>query len=79
MPKSKSKRRTYKPPPRKKHKPSPKWFGALILLFMIGGVVVIILNYLTLVPFTTIDPSNWILLGGLGAIGLGFVMATRWY
>ena len=31
MPRSKSKRSRYRPPPRKKRKPSPKWFGALIL------------------------------------------------
>ena len=79
MPKSKSKRSRYRPPPRKKHKPSPKWFGAIILTLMLGGVAVIVLNYLTLIPFTTIDPSNWLLFAGLGLIGLGFVLSTQWY
>ena len=31
MPKSKSKRRRYQPPPHKKRKPSPRWFGWTIL------------------------------------------------
>ncbi|HEY1330214.1 MAG TPA: cell division protein CrgA [Actinomycetota bacterium] len=78
MPRSKSKRRRYTPPPKKKPKPSPKWFGALILIFMLGGVAIIVMNYLSLIPFTTMDPSNYLLFAGLGAIGLGFVLATQW-
>ena len=76
MPRSKSKRGRYRPPPRKKHKPSPKWFGALILGFFGAGVAVIILNYLNLVPGGT---SGWYLIGGLAAIAMGFVLATQWY
>ena len=79
MPRSKSKRRRYQPPPKKKHKPSPPWFGALILSFFGLGVAIIILNYLGLVPFTTLDPSNWFLFGGLGGIALGFVLSTQWH
>jgi hypothetical protein len=71
MPRSKSKRRRYQP--------SPPWFGALILIFFGLGVVTIILNYLSLVPFTAIDPSNWFLFGGLGGIALGFVLSTQWH
>ena len=79
MPRSKSKRRRYQAPPKKKHKPSPPWFGALILIFFGLGVATIILNYLSLVPFTTIDPSNWFLFGGLGGIALGFILSTQWH
>ena len=40
------------------------------------GVIVILLNYLSLLPSS---PSNWYLLGGLGAIILGFITATRYH
>jgi Cell division protein CrgA len=79
MPKSKSKRRRPHPPPQKKHKPSPPWFGGLILAFFGLGVALIVLNYLGLVPFTSLDPSNWFLFGGLGGIALGFILATQWH
>jgi hypothetical protein len=76
MPRSKSKRSRYRPPPQKKHKASPKWFGALILAFFGAGVAVIILNYLGVVPGGT---GGWYLIGGLVAIAVGFVLATQWY
>jgi hypothetical protein len=79
MPRSKSKRRRYQPPLKKKHKPSPPWYGALILIFFGLGVALIVLNYLSLVPFTSLDPSNWFLFGGLGGIALGFILATQWH
>ena len=78
MPKSK-KRNRYQPPPKKKHKPSPKWFGATILFFFGAGVLLIVLNYLSLVPFTDLDPSNWFLFGGLGGIAIGFMLSTQWH
>jgi Cell division protein CrgA len=78
MPKSK-KRNRYQAPPKKKHKPSPKWFGATILFFFGAGVLLIVLNYLSLVPFTDLDPSNWFLFGGLGAIAIGFMLSTQWH
>jgi Cell division protein CrgA len=76
MPRSKSKRRRYTPPPRKKHRPSPKWYGALILFTFAAGVLLIVLNYLGLVPGGT---KSLYLFVGLGAIALGFVLATRWH
>jgi hypothetical protein len=79
MPRSKGKRRRYQAPPKKKHKPSPKWFGALILFFMAIGVAMIVLNYLSLIPFWHGGASNWFLFGGLGSIALGFVLATQWH
>jgi hypothetical protein len=85
MPKSKSKRRRYRPPPRKKHKPSPRWFGLLILALMGLGVLIIVLNYVNLLPFTGTGPfsglgtKNWPLFTGLGMIALGFALATQWY
>lgn len=78
MPKSKSKRRTYQAPPRKKPKPSPRWFGALILVLMAIGVVMIVLNYLGLIPGQGGNASNVYLFLGLGLIAAGFMAATQW-
>jgi len=85
MPKSKSKRRRAQPPPRKKHKASPRWFGLLILGLMGLGVLIIVLNYVNLLPFTGtgafsgLTTKNWPLFTGLGMIALGFLLATQWY
>ena len=79
MPKSKSRRRRYQPPPRKKPKPSPRWFGVLILGLMALGVVIIILNYINLLPFVhQTSASTWPLFTGLGLIAAGFLLATQW-
>ena len=78
MPKSKSKRQRYQPPPKKKPKPSPRWFGVLILTILGAGVLTIILNYLGLIPGTGGQATNPYLWGGLGAIAVGFALATQW-
>jgi hypothetical protein len=77
MPKSKSKRSRYQAPPKPKPKPSPRWFGPLILGFMFVGVMVIVLNYLGLMPTSTGQASNLWLWVGLGSIAVGFVGATQ--
>ena len=46
--------------------------GALLII----GMLVIITNYMNLLPGD--DPSNWYLLGGLGLITAGFIVATKW-
>jgi protein-S-isoprenylcysteine O-methyltransferase Ste14 len=79
MPKSKAKRRRYQPPPRKKRKPSPRWFGPSILALMFVGVLVIVLNYLNLMPPWSPQPAgNLYLFVGLGLIALGFAASTQW-
>jgi LPXTG-motif cell wall-anchored protein len=78
MPRSRAKRRRYHPPPRKKPKPSPKWFGILILALMFAGVGIIVLNYLGLIPGTGSQATNFYLFTGLGIIALGFLLATQW-
>ncbi|HEY3208659.1 MAG TPA: cell division protein CrgA [Actinomycetota bacterium] len=78
MPKSKAKRRRYQPPPKRKPKPSPKWFGAAILILMFVGVIVIVLNYLGLMPGTHKQATNLYLFVGLGLIALGFGASTQW-
>ena len=77
MPRSKSKRRRYQPPPKRNPKPSPRWLGPLILFVLFAGVIVIVLNYLG-VPLLPGSPRNLYLWTGLGAIALGFGLATQW-
>ena len=78
MPKSKSKRRRYHPPPRKKPRPSPRWYGWIVLGFMFAGVAMIVLNYLELLPGTDLGAQNGYLFGGLALIAVGFLAATQW-
>jgi hypothetical protein len=76
MPRSKSKRVRYQPPPKKKPKPSPPWLGPTILAILFAGVIVIVLNYLGVVLPGA--PRNLYLWTGLGAIAVGFGLATQW-
>jgi LPXTG-motif cell wall-anchored protein len=78
VPRSKSKRSRYTPPPKKKAKPSPKWFGILILGVMGVGIAMIVGNYMGLIPGTGGEASQVYLFAGLGAIALGFILATQW-
>jgi len=63
------------PPPKKRPKASPRWYGFLVLGLMLVGVAVIVLNYMNLVPGGTQQHWLWI---GLGVIAAGFVAATQW-
>ena len=80
MPKSKGRRkpkRTVTPPPvHHDDKVSPKWYVALMFLLMGIGVLVIILNYIGLVPGGHRFPY---LYTGLGAIALGFMMTLNYH
>jgi hypothetical protein len=64
------------PAKKKRTKSSPRWYGPLILIVMAAGVVVIVLNYINLMPGS---PNNLWLWVGLGLIGAGFVGTTFWY
>jgi hypothetical protein len=57
---------------------SPRWFGALILILLIGGVAVITVNYLGHLPFAA-HGSPWGLVVGLAMIFSGFLLATRYH
>ncbi len=66
----------YTPPIPQEYKVSPRWVPIAMGILLIGGMLTIILNYLSLMPGG--EPSNAYLLGGLGLITGGFIVATRW-
>jgi hypothetical protein len=75
MPRSKSKRSRYTPPPPKKAPPSPPWVPVLMFTGFGLGVLIIILNYLGLLPG---GAKNAYLFLGLGFITGGFLLATQY-
>ena len=68
----------YTPPTPKLDAPSPMWVPILMFSLLVAGAVMIVLNYLGLLPTESGEASNWWLLGGLGLISLGFVTATQY-
>ena len=50
-----------------------RWWALYVLC---SGVLMIVLNYLGLLPKA---PSSAYLLGGLGLIAAGFILSTRWH
>lgn len=86
MPKSKSRQK--KRPPRyraapqqakQKHKPSPRWYGPLLIGLMALGVIVIVANYVGLIPGSDGNASSVWLWVGLGILGAGFVGTSFWH
>jgi hypothetical protein len=75
MPKSKSKRSRYTPPPPKKAPPSPLWLPSAMGVLMLSGLLVIVANYLDALPG---DAQNRYLILGLLLIGGGFGFATQY-
>jgi hypothetical protein len=57
------------------YQPSPSWVPILMGLLLVLGVLMILLNYVDLLPGA---PSNWYLLGGLGLVLGGIVTATQY-
>jgi hypothetical protein len=76
MPQSKSKRTRYTPPPPKNAPPSPLWFGVAIMTFLLVGLVIVVTNYIGLLPG---DAENRYLIIGLVFISAGFMMATGYH
>ncbi len=75
MPRSKSKRSRYTPPPPKKAPPSPLWVPVAICVLMLTGLVVVLANYLQALPG---DTENRYLIIGLVLITGGFGLATTY-
>jgi hypothetical protein len=76
VPQSKSKRSRYTPPPPKKAPPSPLWYGVAITTLLATGLVVVVTNYIGLLPG---DAENRYLIIGLILISGGFMMATGYH
>ena len=77
MPVSKSKRRRYQPPPKRKPAPSPAWVPVAFFTFLGVGFAIILLRYIlsNSVSFFDKDYLIWI---GLGLIAAAFTVATQW-
>ncbi len=65
----------YTPPIPKEHKVSPRWVPVLMFTLLIVGMLVIIANYLEVLPG---DAKNEYLFVGLGLITAGFITATKY-
>jgi len=55
--------------------PSSKKYILIMTSLMVLGVLMIVLNYLTVLPGSV---SKWYLWSGLGLIGVGFIMTTEY-
>ena len=66
----------YTPPIPREQKVSPMWVPVLMFALLAVGTLVIVLNYMDLLPG---DANNWNLLIGLGLITGGFVVATNYH
>ena len=64
----------YTPPVPKEYKESPRWVAVLMFAFLGIGMLLIVVNYLGVLPG---GASNWYLLVGLVFITVGFITATR--
>lgn len=65
----------YTPPIPRNAKVSPKWVPVIMLALLISGPIVVIINYIGLLPG---GASNWYLLLGLALISAGFLTATQY-
>jgi len=65
----------YTPPTPKTEKTSRLWVPVMMFTCLLAGMLMIILNYVNVLPGGT---ANGYLLGGLGLISVGFLTATRY-
>ncbi|MGH9130136.1 MAG: cell division protein CrgA [Acidimicrobiales bacterium] len=65
----------YTPPIPRSQKSSPPWVPALLLSLLILGALVIICDYLGVLPYS---PTSWYLLVGLVLVAGGFGVATQY-
>jgi hypothetical protein len=76
VPQSKSKRSRYTPPPPKKAPPSKLWVPVAMATLLVAGLLVVVLNYLNMLPGA--ETENRYLLMGIGLISGGFLLATNY-
>ncbi len=60
------------------HRPSPTWVPVLMFALWGLGLLVIILNYMQILPGATDGGNGWYLVGGLGSILAGIIVATQY-
>ena len=75
-PKSRDVNQRYTAPIPKSVRHSPPWFGPVLLGLLIVGLLLIVGNYVGILPGGT---SNWYLIGGLVGIVIGAMMATQYH
>ena len=66
----------YTAPIPKSVRQSPRWFGPVLLILLVVGLLLIVGNYVGILPGGT---SNWYLIGGLVGIVVGAMMATQYH
>jgi hypothetical protein len=66
----------YTAPIPKSVRQSPRWYGPLLLALLIIGLLLIVGNYVGIMPG---GMSNWYLVGGLVGIVVGAMMATQYH
>jgi hypothetical protein len=66
----------YTPPIPRQQRHSPRWFPVVLLGFLVLGLLLIVLNYVNVLPGGT---NNWYLIAGIGAIVTGLFMATFYH
>ena len=75
-PKSRDVNKRYTAPIPKSVRHSPRWFGPVLLVLLVVGLLLIVGNYVGIMPGGT---SNWYLIGGLVGIVIGAMMATQYH
>ena len=66
----------YTAPIPKSVRQSPRWYGPVLLGLLIIGLLLIVGNYVGIMPGGT---NNWYLAGGLIGIVVGAMMATQYH
>ena len=67
----------YTPPTPRAQKVSPLWVPLLMFGSLAIGMLIILANYVDLLPGD--GPNNWYLLAGLGFITVGFITSTKYH
>lgn len=60
-------------------KPSPRWVPVLMFALWGLGLMLIILNYMGVLPGTQDDANGWYLVSGLVSILAGIMVATQYH
>ena len=58
--------------------PSPRWVPVLMFALWGVGLLVIVLNYMGVLPGSADGGNGWYLVGGLGSILAGIMVATQY-